>query len=133
MCTTARIAAAFTPGSHGTTCGGNPLACAAAVAAVRTLADPDVLEHARAMGATLRAHLERLAARHPIVREVRGRGLMAGLLLDRPAADVVKRCLESGLLVNGTAERVVRVTPPIVITQGELDEGMAVLDQALAA
>jgi acetylornithine aminotransferase len=133
MCTTDRIAAAFTPGSHGTTFGGNPLACAAAVAAVRTLADPGVLEHARAMGATLHAHLERLAARQPIVREVRGRGLMAGLLLDRPDADVVKRCLERGLLVNGTAERVVRVTPPIVITQGELDEGMALLDRALAA
>ena len=133
MCTTDRIAAAFTPGSHGTTFGGNPLACAAAVAAVRTLADPAVLEHARAMGAALRAHLDRLATRHSIVREVRGRGLMDGLLLDRPGADVVRRCLEGGLLVNCTADRVVRITPPIVVTQAELDEGIAVLDRALAA
>jgi acetylornithine aminotransferase len=133
MCTTDRIAAAFTPGSHGTTFGGNPLACAAAVAAVRTLADPAVLEHARAMGAALHAHLDRLASRHGVVREVRGRGLMAGLLLDRPGADVVRRCLHGGLLVNCTAERVVRITPPIVVTRDELDEGMAVLDRALAA
>jgi acetylornithine aminotransferase len=133
MCTTDRLAAAFTPGSHGTTFGGNPLACAAALAAVRTLADPAVLEHAGAMGASLQAHLHRLASRHPIVREVRGRGLMGGLLLDRPGADVVRRCLEGGLLVNCTADRVVRITPPIVITRDELDEGIAVLDRALAA
>jgi acetylornithine/N-succinyldiaminopimelate aminotransferase len=133
MCTTDRIAAAFTPGSHGTTFGGNPLACAAAVAAVRTLAGPAVLEHARAMGAALRAHLDRLASRHAVVREVRGRGLMGGLVLDRPGADVVRRCLEHGLLVNCTAERVIRVTPPIVIGREELDEGMAILDRALEA
>ncbi len=133
MCTSDRLAAAFTPGSHGTTFGGNPLACAAALAAVRTLADPGVLEHAGAMGATLHAHLHRLASRHPIVREVRGRGLMGGLLLDRPGGDVVRRCLEGGLLVNCTADRVVRITPPIVITRDELDEGIAVLDRALAA
>jgi acetylornithine aminotransferase len=133
MCTTDRIAAAFTPGSHGTTFGGNPLACAAAAAAVRTLADPAVLAHARAMGAALHAHLGRLATRHAIVREVRGRGLMGGLLLDRPGGDVVRRCLDGGLLVNCTAERIVRITPPIVVTQAELDEGIAVLDRALAA
>jgi acetylornithine/succinyldiaminopimelate/putrescine aminotransferase len=133
MCTTDRIAAAFTPGSHGTTFGGNPLACAAAIAAVRALADPALLEHARSMADALRAHLDRLATRHATVREVRGRGLMGGLLLDRPGADVVRRCLENGLLVNCTAERVVRITPPIVITRDELDEGMAVLDRALAA
>jgi acetylornithine aminotransferase len=133
MCTTDRIAAAFTPGSHGTTFGGNPLACAAAVAAVRALADPALLEQARAMGAALRAHLDRLAARHAIVRAVRACGLLTGLLLDRPGGDVVRRCLEQGLLVNCTAERVVRITPPLVVTPEELDEGMAILDRALAA
>jgi acetylornithine aminotransferase len=133
MCTTDRIAAAFTPGSHGTTFGGNPLACAAAVAAVRTLADPALLEHARTMGATLRAHLDRLAAHHRAVREVRGSGLMAGLLLDRPGADVVRRCREHGLLVNCTAERVIRLTPPIIVRRDELDEALAILDRALEA
>jgi acetylornithine/N-succinyldiaminopimelate aminotransferase len=131
MVTTDRIASAFTPGSHGTTFGGNPLACAAAVAAVKTLADPALLAHAHAMGEHLHAELARLAKKHARVREVRGRGLLAGLLLDGPAADVVGICRERGLLVNATADRVVRLTPPLVITQAELDEAIAILDVAL--
>jgi predicted acetylornithine/succinylornithine family transaminase len=131
MVTTDRIASAFTPGSHGTTFGGNPLACAAAVAAVKTLADPALLAHAHAMGEHLHAELARLAKKHARVREVRGRGLLAGLLLDGPAADVVGICRERGLLVNATADRVVRLTPPLVITRAELDEAVAILDVAL--
>jgi len=131
MCTTDRIATAFTPGSHGTTFGGNPLACAAAVAAVRALAEPSLLEHARAVGAHLHAHLERLAARHARIQQVRGLGLMWGLVLDGPGADVVRRCLDAGLLVNCTADRVLRLTPPLVVTPAEIDEGVAILDHAL--
>jgi predicted acetylornithine/succinylornithine family transaminase len=131
MVTTDRIASAFTPGSHGTTFGGNPLACAAAVAAVKTLVDPALLAHAHAMGEHLHAELARLAKKHARVREVRGRGLLAGLLLDGPAADVVGICRERGLLVNATADRVVRLTPPLVITRAELDEAIAILDVAL--
>jgi len=131
MVTTDRIASAFTPGSHGTTFGGNPLACAAAVAAVKTLADPKLLEHARVMGEHLHTHLHGLATRHRRIRDVRGRGLMAGLLLEGPAADVVKGCLERGLLVNGTADRVLRLTPPLIITAAELYEALAILDDAL--
>ena len=133
MCTTDRIAAAFTLGSHGTTFGGNPLACAAAVAAVRALAQPALLEHARAMGAHLQHALERLAQRHATVREVRGMGLMWGLVLDRPGAGVVRRCLDAGLLVNCTAEHVLRLTPPLVVTRPELDEALTILDRALEA
>jgi acetylornithine aminotransferase len=133
MLTTDRIAQALTPGSHGTTFGGNPLACAAAVAAVRALADPALLEHVRAMGKHLHAALARLAGKHARVKAVRGVGLMAGLLLDGPAAEVVTRCREQGLLVNGTADRVVRLTPPLVVTEAELDEGLAILDRALGA
>ena len=131
MVTTDRIASAFTPGSHGTTFGGNPLACAAAVAAVKTLADPALLEHARTMGEHLHTSLQRLATRHRRIQDVRGRGMMAGLLLDAPAGEIVKACLERGLVVNATADRVLRMTPPLVITRAELDEGLAILDAAL--
>jgi acetylornithine aminotransferase len=131
LCTTDRLAAAFTPGSHGTTFGGNPLACAAAVAAVRALADPALLEHARARGAELGAAMERLAQAHRRVRAVRGLGLMWGLELDGPGAPVVRACLDDGLLINCTADRVLRLTPPLVVTRAELDEGVAVLDRAL--
>jgi acetylornithine aminotransferase len=131
MLTTERIAAAFTPGSHGTTFGGNPLACAAAVAAVRALAEPALLEHASAMAAHLRAALEQIAGRRARVTAVRGMGLMQGLVLDGPGAGVVAACLQGGLIVNCTADRVVRLTPPLVVSRRELDEGLAILDEAL--
>ena len=133
LCATDRIAAAFTPGAHGTTFGGNPLACAAAVAALETIADPAFLAHAAAMGARLRDGLERRAARHPHVVQVRGLGLMQGLLLDGPGGAIVARCLEAGLLINCTADRVLRMTPPLIVTADEVDEALEIVDRALAA
>ena len=133
LCTTDRIAAAFTPGAHGTTFGGNPLACAAAVAALETIAEPAFLAHAAAMGTRLRDGLERRAARHPHVQQVRGLGLMQGLLLDGPGGAIVARCLEAGLLINCTADRVLRMTPPLIVTADEVDEALEIVDGALAA
>jgi len=133
LCTTERVAAAFTPGSHGTTFGGNPLACAAAVAALRTIAEPDLLAHVNTVGRRLRAGLEEIAQRHRRVRTVRGAGLMLGAELDGPGADVVAQCLREGLIINCTADRVLRVTPPLIVTADEVDDGLARLDRALAA
>jgi acetylornithine/N-succinyldiaminopimelate aminotransferase len=133
MCTTDALARVFTPGAHGSTFGGNPLTCAAAAAALRVLADPATLTHAAAMGAHFLGHLERLAARHRRIVGVRGQGLMLGAVLDGPGGEVVARCLARGLLINCTAERVLRFLPPLVITAAQIDEGMAVLDEALAA
>lgn len=131
LLTTARVAAAFTPGAHGTTFGGNPLACAAALAALRTIAAPDFLEHVVTMGRRLRAGLDHLAIRHRRIREVRGSGLMLGALLDGPGAGVVTRCLDAGLLINCTAERALRLTPPLIVTAAEVDEALDILDRAL--
>jgi acetylornithine/N-succinyldiaminopimelate aminotransferase len=133
LCTTERVAAAFTPGSHGTTFGGNPLACAAAVAALRTIAEPDLLAHVHTVGRRLRDGLDRIARRHRRVRNVRGAGLMLGAELDGPGGDVVARCLEEGLIINCTADRVLRMTPPLIVTADEVDEGLVRLDRALAA
>jgi acetylornithine/N-succinyldiaminopimelate aminotransferase len=132
MCTTADVAAALTPGSHGSTFGGNPVAAAAGVAAFRALADPALLGHVRAVGAHFRTRLEALAEKHGMIRQVRGMGLMLGAELDRPGAPIVERCLAAGLLINCTAERVLRFLPPLVITRDEVDEGFAVLERALA-
>jgi acetylornithine/N-succinyldiaminopimelate aminotransferase len=129
--TTARVAAALTPGAHGSTFGGNPVACAAAVASVKALVDPALLENVRRVGAHFRARLE--AIRGAGIREVRGMGLMLGAELDRPGAPVVTRCLEDGLLINCTADRVLRFLPPLVITGAQVDEGFAILERALAA
>jgi acetylornithine/N-succinyldiaminopimelate aminotransferase len=133
LCTTERVAAAFTPGAHGTTFGGNPLTCAAAVAALRAIAEADLLAHVVTVGRRLRDGLEQLGRRHRRVRSVRGIGLMLGIELDGPGADVVGRCLEEGLIINCTAERVLRITPPLIVTADEVDEGLAMLDRALAA
>jgi acetylornithine/succinyldiaminopimelate/putrescine aminotransferase len=131
MLTSARVAEALSPGAHGTTFGGNPVACAAAIAATTALARPELLEHVQAMGAHLRAGLEALGRRRGRIQAVRGAGLLLGAVLDGPGAPVVRRCLERGLLVNCTAERVLRLTPPLVITRAELDEGLGLLEQAL--
>ena len=133
MCTTERIAAVFTPGSHASTFGGNPLTCAAAVAALTELAQPAFLARVRELGGYLRERLETLAARVPMIRQVRGRGLMLGTELDRQGAPIVQRCLEAGLLINCTAERVLRFLPPLVITRAEIDEGLGILEGTLAA
>ena len=89
--------------------------------------------HVRQMGQHFRARLEALAERHPRIRQVRGMGLMVGAVLDGPGADIVRRCLADGLLINCTAERVLRFLPPLVITEVQVDEGMAILARALAA
>jgi predicted acetylornithine/succinylornithine family transaminase len=125
------IASVMTPGTHASTFGGNPVTCAAATAAAWELSRPDLLEHVRAMGRHLRAGLERLEERHRRVVGVRGIGLMQAALLDGPGADVAERCREAGLLINCTAERVLRFLPPLVVTAAQLDEGLAVLDAVL--
>jgi acetylornithine/N-succinyldiaminopimelate aminotransferase len=132
MCTTARVAEAFTPGAHGSTFGGNPVACAAAIAALEALADPGLLEQVRAVGEHFRAGLERLRGRGGI-QTVRGQGLMLGAVLDRPGAAIVDRCRTDGLLINCTAERVLRFLPPLVVSRAQVDEGLAVLERALGA
>ena len=128
----ARVAAAISAGDHGTTYGGNALACRAALAVLDTL-DGGLLDHVRHVGPILAEGLRRLAATHPMIVEVRGEGLMQGLVLDRDAAPVVLAALERGLIVNRTAERVVRLLPPYVITEAEIAEGLSRLDAALTA
>ncbi|MFN8544993.1 MAG: aspartate aminotransferase family protein [Candidatus Binatia bacterium] len=132
MLATASAAAALGPGSHGTTFGGNPVACAAAVAAVTELTRPALLAHVCAMGTHLRTGLEAIAARTRRIREVRGLGLMLGAELDRPGGDVVRRCLERGLLVNCTNDRVLRFVPPLVVTREQLDEGLGIVEEEIS-
>jgi acetylornithine/succinyldiaminopimelate/putrescine aminotransferase len=127
------VAAAASFGDHGSTYGGNLLACRAALVFLQELVDNGLMSHVARVGSLLEEQLREVAARHPIVREVRGAGLMWGLDLDRPAAPVVQAALAAGLLVNRTAETVVRLLPPYVITPSEIAEGVAMLEQAIAA
>ena len=128
-----RVAAAAAPGDHGSTYGGNLLACRAALVFLEELIDRDLLSHVARVGAHLEQGLLAIAGKRPAVREVRGAGLMWGLELDRPALPVVETALQLGLLVNRTADTVVRLLPPFVITTAEIDEALDLLDQAIGA
>ncbi|KAB7623186.1 acetylornithine transaminase [Alkalilimnicola sp. S0819] len=112
----------FGPGSHGSTFGGNPLACRAALATLETISDKALVQRAASLGAGLRERFEAALAGRPILREIRGRGLMLGLVLDRPCTELVRRALDRGLLINVTAESVVRLLPPLVMSDAEADE-----------
>jgi acetylornithine/N-succinyldiaminopimelate aminotransferase len=118
---------AIGPGDHGSTFGGNPVACAAACGVVEAI-DDELLANVVARGEQLVAGLEAL----PGVREVRGRGLLVAALLDRDAAPVVDACRERGLLVLTAGSDVLRLLPPLVVTTAEVDEALAVLGEALA-
>ncbi|MFP4079766.1 MAG: aspartate aminotransferase family protein [Ectothiorhodospira sp.] len=112
----------FTPGTHGTTFGGNPLVCAAALAVLDTLEAEDLPARAAAMGRYLADGLARRLGQHPAVREIRHRGLMIGLELDRPCGELVGQALERGLLLNVTAGQVIRLLPPLIIDHAQADE-----------
>jgi predicted acetylornithine/succinylornithine family transaminase len=128
-----RVAQAAAFGDHGSTYGGNLLACRAALVFLEELTDGGVMENVARVGAHLGGKLRELAARRPMIQAVRGEGLIWGIDLDRPAAPVVDAALQLGLLVNRTSNTVVRLLPPFVITKEEVDEGVDLLDRALAA
>jgi predicted acetylornithine/succinylornithine family transaminase len=128
----ARVAEAVQFGDHGTTYGGNLLACRAALVFLEALMEGDLLGHVRKVGEHMGRGLRALASRHPQVRDVRGGGLMWGLDLDADAGPVVDAARTRGLIVNRTRETVVRMLPPFVIEEAEIDEGLRLLDASLA-
>jgi acetylornithine aminotransferase len=111
----------FQPGNHGSTFGGNPLACAAALATLDTIEDEGLLENARVRGEAIRAGLrEALAGVHGVV-DVRGEGMMIGVELDRPCGELVGIAREAGVLINVTADTVIRLVPPLIYGAAEVD------------
>jgi acetylornithine aminotransferase len=114
-----RAAGVFKPGTHGSTFGGGPLACAAALATFDAIAEEGLLDRAARVGEAIRAGFRDSLAGVKGVVDVRGMGLMIGIELDRPCGELVKHALEAGLLINVTAERVIRLLPPLVIGEPE--------------
>ena len=112
----------FQPGSHGSTFGGNPLACTAALTTLEIIESENLCQNATEMGAHIRSSLQRALAETPGVKEIRGKGLMIGIELDRPCGDLVKTALEAGQLINVTADNVVRLVPPLIISRVEADQ-----------
>jgi predicted acetylornithine/succinylornithine family transaminase len=127
-----QVAAAVSFGDHGSTYGGNLLACRAALVFLDEL-DGGLLAHVAQIGPQIEAALRRVTARHPAVIDIRGAGVIWGVELDRPAAPVVEAALERGLLINRTADSVLRLLPPYVVQSAEVDQMAGLLDAALGA
>lgn len=129
---TAEVAGSFVPGAHASTFGGGPVIAAAATAAVTLLSDEKLLAEVRAKGDYLQKALLKLMAGFPVIRQVRGLGLMWGLELAQDGAPLVAACRERGVLVNCTQGNVVRLLPPLIVSTEELNRGLQVLEEALA-
>ena len=127
-----RVAETLKPGDHGTTFGGGPLVAAVALAVLKRVSDPSFLAEVRATAEHLSTALGALRAGLPAIQEIRGMGLMRGIVLDRPAGPVVAKARDLGLLLVSAGPQVVRLVPPLTITPDELDEGLAILGRALA-
>lgn len=131
-----RAAGVFKPGTHGSTFGGGPLACAAALATFDAIAEDGLLDRATRVGEAIRAGFRDALAGVKGVLEIRGMGLMIGIELERPCGELVKQALAAGLLINVTADRVIRLLPPLVFTDADaraLVDGLAPVIRAFLA
>ena len=122
-----RAADVFGPGNHGTTFGGNPLAMRAGVETIRIMEEDGLLANAAAVGAALKAGLEQALAGVAGVADIRGQGLMLGIELDRPCGALLGRAAEAGLMLSVTAERVIRLVPPLILSTEEAAQIVAIL------
>jgi acetylornithine/N-succinyldiaminopimelate aminotransferase len=125
------VASAFEPGSHASTFGGNLLAMAAGIAVMETMLRDGILENCREQGAYFVERLEELKTKYPVIREIRGRGLMIGVELSCEGGDIVHEALKKGVLMNCTCGNVLRFVPPLVITGEDVDSVIDVLDEIL--
>lgn len=135
MLCTEDAALAFTPGIHGTTFGGGPLACAVAMAVIYTIQREDVLAHITKVGEYFKAELHKLASQHECVVDVRGMGLMLGVELSSAelAQKIVAQMMEDKIIINRTSETVLRFLPPYILEQKHVDIAIRTLDQVLKA
>jgi acetylornithine aminotransferase len=117
----------FAVGNHGTTFGGNPLAMRAGVETIRIMEQDGLVAHAAQVGEHLRAAFERELRAHPGLKEIRGKGLMIGIDLKVPCGDLMGRAAEAGLLISVTADSVIRLVPPLIMSVAEADEVVAIL------
>jgi len=131
MMARAEVAESLVPGTHASTFGGNPLACAAGIATIEAIEQENMLENAVNMGQYAREKLQQLQDKHTCIDEVRGVGLMIGIQLNEPGADIVQQCWDKGLRINCTQDTVLRFMPAINVTVEMLDKAIGILDNVL--
>ena len=128
---TNNVAKALGPGTHGSTFGGNPLVCAAALASVDIVSDKLFLRNVQNMGKYFLSRLKELAKKLPVIKEVRGMGLILAIDIDGSSAEVAKDCMEQGILVNSIQPGTLRFIPPLIVTQKNIDTLIRVLTKSL--
>ena len=131
MLATDEAAKSFVPGTHASTFGGNPLVTAAGIAAIKAVLEEGMLENCRKVGNYLIKRLEGLKAKYSFIKEVRGKGLIIGMELNISGANIVKGCMEKGVLINCTSDKILRFIPPLVVTENEVDEMLMILEGVL--
>lgn len=132
MCADDKVAGAFVPRDHGTTFGGNPIACSAALATLTTLLGQDYLGKIKQLSIYLFDRLKTLQKQYPSkIKEIRGTGLMLGIELAVNPTEILVSCRNSGLLVNITAENVLRMLPPYIINESDIDFAIDVITESL--
>ncbi len=131
MLATERAAQGFAVGSHATTFGGTPLVASAAFAALSIISKPEFLQECREKGEYFRNKLKSLKSKHSVIKDVRGKGLLIGVELEVEAAPVVEKCLKKGFIINAIQGNILRFAPPLIITCGEIDALVDILDSVL--
>lgn len=125
-------AQSFVPGTHASTFGGNPLVCGVGLVVLKTLTQGGVVKNCARVGRILFRGLQALKKRFPFIREVRGKGLILGMELEQDGSKIVRDCMESGLLLNCTAQKVLRFLPPLTIGKSEIELALSILEKVLA-
>ncbi|HON90586.1 MAG TPA: aspartate aminotransferase family protein [Sedimentisphaerales bacterium] len=132
MMARAEIAECLVPGKHASTFGGNCLACAAGIATIEAIEEEHLLPRAVEMGRYAQDRLRALKDKYPVIDHVRGIGLMIGIQLTRPGAQIVAKCLEKGLRINCTHDTVIRFMPAMIVTKEQIDEAVGIFESVLA-
>jgi acetylornithine/N-succinyldiaminopimelate aminotransferase len=132
MMATPEVAASLVPGTHASTFGGNPLACAAAIAVIEAIEEEYLIDNAVKMGQYTNEKLGQLKEKHPIIDHIRGKGLMIGIQLTQSGAKIVDKCLQNGLRINCTHDTVLRFMPSMTVTTGQIDQALNILDSVLS-
>ena len=132
MMATDKVASVFEPGNHASTFGGNPIATTAGVNILNRLINDGILENVEKQGEYLREKLQELKGKYPVIKEIRGCGLIQGIELDTPGSELTNKCIEKGLLLVGAGPSVVRFLPPLIINSKEIDEAISILDSSLS-
>ena len=133
MLATDKVAAAFAPGNHASTFGGNPLAMAAGKATIEVMTAEGIIDQGARIGLYLMEKLRELKRRHRCIQDIRGRGLIIGVELDKEVAPVINGCIGEGVLIGSAGTHVLRFLPPLIVEQSDVDRLIATLDRVLEA